>query len=242
MRVHDRDLRRIATAPFELRHWRALRGVFRVHEQPLQALRRYLTNRGQYPWEPGLRTPLGVIRPRLQSYHDLLTVNEVFCRGDYGDGRGVRTVVDVGANVGLAALYFLTRSPDVRVWCCEPDPANLARLRETLRPYLDRVTIVPKAVTPEPVGFVRFAAQGRYGHIDESGALEVEAVSLAELLRTVAREGSPIDLVKIDTEGTEPELVRSLPEDVRVGAVVYEDEHGRTRWTKGPGGADARPR
>lgn len=242
MRVRDRDVRRLLTAPFERRHWRAFRGTFLVHDRPLEALRRYVFNAGEYPWQPTLRTPTGKVAPELFSYHDLLTVNEVFCRGDYGDGRGVRTVVDVGANVGLAALYFLTRSPEVRVWCCEPDPENLARLRETLRPYLDRVTIVPKAVTPEPVGFVRFAAQGRYGHIDESGALEVEAVSLAELLRTVAREGAPIDLVKIDTEGTEPELVRSLPEDVAVGAVVYEDEHGRTRWASGPGVADTRPR
>jgi FkbM family methyltransferase len=230
MRVHDRDVRRILAAPFAPRHWRALWFLFRIHEQPLRALARYLTNRGDYPWQPGLRTPLGVVRPVLTSYHDLLTVNEVFCRHDYGDGEGVRTVVDVGANVGLAALFFLTRSPDVRVWCCEPDPANLDRLRETLRPYLDRVTVVPKAVTAEPVDSVRFAPQGRYGHIDDAGPLEVEAVSLAELLRSVERHASPIDLVKIDTEGTELELLRSAPADLPVRAFVYEDEHGRTRW------------
>src|SRR4051812_8345280 len=131
MRVHDRDLRRILAAPLERRHWRALRRTFVVHQRPWVALWRYLTNGGDYPWRPHLHTPLGVVAPELSSYHDLLTVNEVFCRHDYGDGSGVRTVVDVGANVGLAALFFLTRSPDVRVWCCEPDPVNLDRLRET---------------------------------------------------------------------------------------------------------------
>lgn len=233
MRIHDRDVRRILAAPFEPRHWRALWRLFRVHEQPFRALARYLTNGGRYPWRPGLRTPLGVVRPELTSYHDLLTVNEVFCRQDYGDGEGVRTVVDIGANVGLAALFFLTRSPEVRVWCCEPDPANLARLRETLRPYLERVTVVPKAVTAEPLDSVRFAPQGRYGHIDEAGTIEVAAIGVADLLRSVEAERAPIDLVKIDTEGTELDLVRSAPDDVRVRAFVYEDEHGRTRWTSG---------
>ena len=127
VRIRDRDVRRILAAPVDLRHWRALRRMFSVYEQPGRALIRYLTNAGGYPWQPGLRTPSGVVRPVLTSYHDLLTVNEVFCRQDYGDGEGVDTVVDIGANVGLAALFFLTRSPGVRVWCCEPDPANLER-------------------------------------------------------------------------------------------------------------------
>ena len=234
MRIRDRDVRRILTAPFERRHWRALWGIFRVHEHPFQALMRYLTNGGRYPWRPGLRTPLGVVRPVLHSYHDLLTVNEVFCREDYGNGDGVRAVVDVGANVGLAALFFLTRSPDVRVWCCEPDPANLDRLRETLRDHLDRVTVVPEAVVSDERPTVRFTPMGRYGHVDEQGDLEVPAVSLAAVLRAVHEKVGTVDLVKVDTEGTEWELVQSAPADVPVRAFVYEDRHGRTRWLTSP--------
>lgn len=232
MRLHDRDVRRILLAPFEPRHWRALWHMFRTYDHPVQALVRYVGNGGRYPWQPGLRTPSGTVRPVLHSYHDLLTVNEVFCRRDYGNGRGVRTVVDVGANVGLASLYFLTRSRDVRVWCCEPDPANLARLRETLRNHLDRVTIIDKAVVADERARVRFAPMGRYGHLDEHGELEVPAVSLAEVLRTVQGEVGSIDLVKIDTEGTERDLVRSAPADVTVRSFVYEDERGRTRWVR----------
>ncbi len=204
--------------------------MFSVYEQPGRALIRYLTNAGGYPWQPGLRTPSGVVRPVLTSYHDLLTVNEVFCRQDYGDGEGVDTVVDIGANVGLAALFFLTRSPGVRVWCCEPDPANLERLEETLDGRLDRVTIVAKAVTAEPVDSVRFEAAGRYGRVDVGGALEVPAISIGELLRSVTQRAGHIDLVKIDTEGSELELLNAIPPEVRVGALVYEDETGRTRW------------
>lgn len=231
MRFVDRDVRRIAGAVLDRRHWHALRRMFQVYEQPMRAIFRYATNSGAYPWQPGLRTPLGTVRPELTSYHDLLTVNEVFCRNDYGEGRHARTVVDIGANVGLAALFFLTRSTDVRVWCCEPDPANLRRLRHTLIDYLDRVTIISRAVTSEELDSVRFSAAGRYGHIDPEGPLVVPAIGIGALLDRIAQETQGIDLVKIDTEGTELDLVRAVPAHMSVGAIVYEDNDGRTRWT-----------
>jgi hypothetical protein len=53
--------------------------------------------------------PLGRIEVTLADRHDLQTVNEVFCRRDYGSSAH-RTVVDIGANVRLATLFFLTRS------------------------------------------------------------------------------------------------------------------------------------
>src|SRR5476651_1856806 len=118
MRVTDRDLRRILEAPFTPRHWRALWGIVVVFEAPGAALARYLSNRGRYPWRPTLRTPLGRVQVTLNDRHDLLTVNEVFCRRDYGNSTH-RTVVDIGANVGFASLFFLTRSAETRVWAFE---------------------------------------------------------------------------------------------------------------------------
>jgi hypothetical protein len=38
-------------------------------------------------------------------------------------------VGNIGANIDLAALFWLTRRPDCRVWCYEPNPQNVARLR-----------------------------------------------------------------------------------------------------------------
>ena len=112
VRIRDRDVRRILAAPVDLRHWRALRRMFSVYEQPGRALIRYLTNAGRYPWEPGLRTPSGVVRPVLTSYHDLLTVNEVFCRQDYGDGQGwTRLSTSVRTSAWQALL------PDPLAWC-----------------------------------------------------------------------------------------------------------------------------
>ena len=72
-----------------------------------------------------MRTPAGVVAPTLHSSHDMFTVNEVFCREDYACGPGIRTVVDVGSNIGISALYFLTRDAGV------PLPGSTSRCRAT---------------------------------------------------------------------------------------------------------------
>lgn len=240
MRYRDRDLKRIARAPFQGRHWLALWRMIRIFERPVAAFARYISNDGHYPYTFVLRTPIGPLRLSLRDYHDLLTVNEIFCRQDYGNGRDVRTVVDIGANRGLAALFFLSRHPDCRVYCFEPDPKNTAALRETLAGFESRYVLVEKAVTATSVTTIRFVPSGRYGHTageQDEGETVVEfpAISIGDAMR-MTLEGEPrIDLVKIDTEGSEPELVAALQRDAALGAVrqvVFEDNRGMTRWMR----------
>lgn len=208
-----------------------------TYQQPAAVLRRYLSNSGEYPWQLAIRTPTGVIRPTLNDYHDLLTVNEVFCRQDYGPGRTVEVVVDIGANIGLAALFFLTRNRVCRVYCFEPDPANTAHLRQTLSGYEDRYNLIERVVTPEAAILVRFVPQGRYGHAARDGedAAELPAIGIAAAMQHVLAHESAIDVVKIDTEGSELALVEALRSDAampKIAAVVYEDNKGRTRWAR----------
>jgi FkbM family methyltransferase len=220
-RVTDRAPSRIALAPLQLRHWRALHGIATTVDRPLDALLRYLRNRGSYPWDVRLSTPTGAVTVRLENRHDLLTVVEVFCRRDYGSDAPA-SVLDIGANVGLAALYWLTRRPDSRVVCVEPDPSNAATLRRNLAGFEARYTLVEAAVTPGGADHVRFAPGGRYGRIDAAGTVIVNAVSVRELL-----QNHPAELVKIDTEGSERELVDAIPASFS-SRIVWEDD-GRVR-------------
>ena len=222
--------------PSSERHWAALRRMLSVYERPAPALVRYLSNGGRYPWTPAVRTPTGRLTPRLRDYHDLLTLNEIFCRGDYGDGADARVVVDIGANRGLAALFFLSRRPDSRVYCFEPDPANTAVLRDTLAGLEDRYVLVERAVTATDVDSIRFVPGGRYGRtaVDEDEpAVVLPAIGITAALEQVLEREHRIDLVKIDTEGTEAALVAALQASscaASVGRVVYEDDQGMTRW------------
>ncbi|HTR69009.1 MAG TPA: FkbM family methyltransferase, partial [Mycobacteriales bacterium] len=115
----------------------------------------------------------------------------------------------------------------------EPDPSNLGRLRQTVAEHASRVEIVQAAVTADEVSCVPFTFMGRYGHETRPGeppGVEVPAIPVANLLRGVAADAGRIDLVKIDTEGSEAELVAAIPGELEIGAVVYEDRQGFTRW------------
>jgi len=227
MTIAGRPLGAILRAPFQARHLVALVNMLRVYPRPWRELSRYLLGRGSYPYACRVRTPLGTRVLTLDSHHDLLTVNEVFCRLDYRCSPGLRTVVDIGSNIGVSALYFLTRDPGATCWLFEPDPHNLARLRANLAGFEDRYVLDERAVA-DTGGRVRFGVEptGRYGGIDvETGtSIEVDCVAIDDVLTRVLAETDGIDLLKIDTEGAEARTVRAIRPDLvrRVRRIYLE--------------------
>ena len=104
MRLGRRGMRRVLGVPLHGGHYRAALGMAKCY--PLSDLpanaRRFLTARGDYPYVCRVRTPSGMVAPTLYSSHDILTVNEIFCREDYRCGRDLEVAVDVGATSALA--------------------------------------------------------------------------------------------------------------------------------------------
>jgi FkbM family methyltransferase len=188
---------------------------------------RFLTARGRYPYRCLIRTPTGTVGPTLYSSHDMLTVNEVFCRQDYRAGADLGVAVDIGANIGLATLYFLTRNAASRVYAYEPDSRNVPRLRRNLDGYDRRYRFEEAAVTvgcgPRRLGI---EPTGRYGRLDQrlDSEIVVAGRDVNAILTDVIERESRIDLVKIDTEGSEAELVAAIRPDLleMIGTIYYE--------------------
>jgi len=157
----------------------------------------------------------------------MLTLNEVFCRLDYALPTSARVVIDVGSNIGLSALYFLTRPSRPFCFLYEPDPRNVARLRENLAPYAGQWELAESAVAVTG-GRVRFATEptGRYGRVAAEGStgLEVDAIGINDVLEHALVRSSSIDLVKLDIEGLEIATVRAMDPELlrRVDAIVFE--------------------
>jgi FkbM family methyltransferase len=213
----NRSPRAIARAPFRRGHYRGLLGAFRFYGKPRECLWRYLTARGEYPYAPRLKTPLGTVAPTLDTSHDMSTVHEIFAREDYAAGHDLRLAVDVGGNIGISALYFLTRSPESRVIIFEPNPRNVARLRKNLDAFSDRYELHESAIGLAN-GQVDFTTEwtGRYGRVSSSGpdTIRVSCLEINDVLKAIVGERGPIDLLKIDVEGLEGDLVASLEPDL----------------------------
>ncbi len=234
MRLGHRGMRRVLGAPFHGGHYRAAIGMARrypLSDLPTNA-RRYLTAHGDYPYACRVRTPSGIVAPTLYSGHDILTVNEIFCREDYRCDRDLRVAVDIGANIGISALYFLTRNPVARVYAFEPDPRNAERLRDNLALYADRYQLKELAIGTSD-STAQFAADpyGRYGTLEysqdiwyEPTFIDVQVRSINSVLAEILEHESEIDILKIDTEGLEEQIVGALDDTQlqRIRLIVYE--------------------
>jgi len=230
MPLLGREINRVLRAPFDAAHYRTIRAISDVFAEPGRALLSYGLSRGRYPWHAALKTPTGPVTITLYSPHDVRTVVEIFCRSEYGVAGG-EVVVDLGSNIGVSALYFLTRRPDVRLYGYEPDPRNMAKLEANLAPFQSQVTLTEAAVAVEDgTELFRQEATGRYGGLASFSLrhavaeISVRCVAITAVLEAILAAEGRIDVLKIDTEGNETELVGAIACDQRerIGELFYE--------------------
>lgn len=125
---------------------------------------------------------------------------------------GVRTVVDLGANVGLSFRWLRARYPTARFVCVEPDPGNLEILRANVR-AVDPDAIIHAAciggrerrvaltTTSGEWGF-RMTDAGANG--SGNGAGDLPVITMERLLADAGIDR--IDVLKCDIEGAEAEV------------------------------------
>lgn len=212
--------RDITTLSWVLRRketYRAVANAFFVLRSPLAVLGRDVFSRSPRLDPVAVRTPTGPALVRVFHRVDLSTVLGVFCREDYRIADRERSiVVDVGSNVGISALYFLTRHPENFVYCCEPVPRNVERLALNLRGHEARYTVEAKAVASVP-GPVRFhvEATGKFGGLRAPAGWEgadvlVPTTSIDALLQRAIDEHGQVDCLKLDVEGHEEAVLDAI--------------------------------
>ena len=134
----------------------------------------------------------------------------VFCVLDYADPkkthRPVRRVVDLGANIGCSCLFWSREYPDCTVEAFEPHATHLEMLRENLRRNgLEGRVVVHPAAAGIRQGHMFLSDQGMSSRVSAEwrpGDLSVPVVDFFEVVGD-----RPIDLLKIDIEGSEYSLL-----------------------------------
>jgi FkbM family methyltransferase len=143
---------------------------------------------------------------------------QVFIQGEYEPVKlsNPKVIIDLGANVGYSAAFFLSKYPTATVLAVEPDPDNYAICCRNLAPYGERAKVIQGAVWPERVTLVldkgtfgdgrdwatrvRTATESARSHGDP----EINGYDVETLIGLCA---SPeVDLLKIDIETSELEL------------------------------------
>ncbi len=182
------------------------------------------------------RAPIGNVRLLLRDNggSDLFIHSEVFEHEYYRVplARPPATILDLGANIGLAAIYFSRLFPGAELACVEPIPANLRLLAHNLRLNDTRAAVIPAAADAND-GRVTMEMHVRdHEHkIATAGAgssrptLDVEAISVPTILRRLGWDR--IGLLKVDIEGHEAALfTRNCDWLSRVDAMCIECHDG----------------
>lgn len=155
---------------------------------------------------------------------DIQGVREVFVdevyRLPFSSRKPIRSIVDLGANIGLTALYYSAQYPACWMIAVEPDPGNAALARRNL---ISVGVEVVEAAAASTSGRRRFktSRESNLGRVDDHGDMLVQSVTMDELIQRVP--GGRIDLLKVDIEGGEAELFGAGCSWLKhVGAIIME--------------------
>jgi FkbM family methyltransferase len=172
----------------------------------------------------GIRDPLHI---RLRTT-DERTYAEILRGGQYDFQLpfSPRIIVDAGANIGMASIFFAHRYPEAKVIAVEAESSNFAVLAKNVRPY---PAIIPihaalwnrdgeiSVSEPDPAT----GAYGKWGFVTHEGAgVRVRAITLRTLMKEMRI--STVDLLKIDIEGAEKEVFESCDWMENIGCLMVE--------------------
>ena len=158
-----------------------------------------------------IKSPFGFsIWVRWNISADLWSLYEGTVQRCYGESFEGMTVVDIGAYMGDTVLWFSARGAE-RVIGFEPNPANYTILQKNTLGAGNKVSVFPYAIAGSS-GETRIASpEGKPNqtHIGEDGT-SVPARTLAEMMQELKID--KIGLLKMDVEGAEYEILKSLDE------------------------------
>lgn len=241
MRLNPKNSWTVSLARELLPHM-TLRSVMRFRDFSLREGQGRL--RGGELLELQMKSPVGQKLFLREVGSDALTFQEVLLEGVYSGVvehvRGCRTIVDLGANIGLASLYFSAHYPDCRIFAVEPNPDTYRVLTLNMEGLVraGRCQTFPGAVWGSESELVAAAdwSQGRFSRfaMTEGAAnapagdgASIKGLPIDKLFEVAGFER--VDLLKSDIEGAEVELFKGdLGWLDRVGAIAIEF-HGDSR-------------
>ena len=141
------------------------------------------------------------------------------------------TVLDIGGNIGAAAIYFARAYPRARIATFEPVADNFALLERNISPYENirgfefglgpRDETAQLIASPDPRNWGGYSMFQR-GATPECARIPVTCRAVSDVLVEIGAQ--PPDLIKIDTEGAEFKILTAVPADTisRVTWIVGE--------------------
>jgi len=129
----------------------------------------------------------------------------------------IKTVIDLGANIGISSLYWSMQYPMAQIYAVEMVASNAERCRKLLEQNHAKAEVIQAAVAASD-GVLEYQANPNHtrSHLqvfqdiptDQAKLVSVQTYSMASLLRKLSLQH--VDLLKVDIEGSEIYLLESI--------------------------------
>jgi len=158
-------------------------------------------------------------------YNILLVKGHKGRKGEYYIPKEIdpKVIVDIGANIGIASIYYATIFPSAKIYAFEPEPNNFKLLQKNIagyaniKPYCIALGKENKETTiynpcSSKNEFSTFSIVDDPAERESKSGITVTLRKTSEILDEIGARG--IDLIKIDTEGSEYDILTSFDEEV----------------------------
>lgn len=149
---------------------------------------------------------------------DLQTFNQVFLNMEYGYKLSFtpKFIIDCGANIGLATLFFKSKYPSSTIVSIEPETSNYKSLLKNTKKYNNIYTI--QAGIWNKNTFLNVEDVWNFGNwgfvcteVNKNEKNCIQALTINDIMLRFKK--TEIDLLKIDIEGAELEVFSSNYEE-----------------------------
>ena len=149
-----------------------------------------------------------------------------------------KVIFDVGANIGIAAVYYSVVYPKATVYCFEPLPANIELLCANANRNSDSIKVIRRGLSDVAGSFEyhmsgdrRSYGGGTFCQIgsDPNRSVILPVGTVREAIEETGVD--QVDVFKIDTEGSEWPILRGIGDQMRAKVQAYVGElHGADDW------------
>lgn len=173
---------------------------------------------------------------------EMFRIKNIFSNEEYAlweTGAGVPdnpVIVDIGANVGLFALYCFAKYPGSTIYCFEPCPAARSLLEINLEGQ-SNATVLPYGLYNDTIRTYlnihrRNSGENsiKFSNQNYTDAIEIQLMDAGQQLDELGL--THVNILKIDTEGCEVEILESLGDrldQIDYVMVEYHSERDRRK-------------
>lgn len=177
----------------------------------------------------GLRHPIHLRTPSS----DIPTYRQVFVDKEYAFStrQDPKVIVDAGANIGLASVYFANKYPNARIIAIEPEQSNFEVLKANTKHY-PNITPIQAALwnRNEEINLID-PGLGKWGFMTgEKAASEAATDNICHAVKAMTVDSimdefgiDRINILKVDIEGAEKEVFSDTSAWIdKVDALIVE--------------------